>query len=479
MALTLGDIVAATGGRLLKGSAEHEVRGISTDSRSVRSGDLFFAIRGKKHDGHRFVSAALDNGACGAVVEVFIDDVYRDIYREQAGRDQAVGGDRRRNSNIVVVGDTLRALGDLASFIRKRHGVPLVAVGGSSGKTTTKEMIASILSRSMDVLKTPGNMNNLVGLPLTLAALKSSHEVCVVELGISEPGEMKRLAAICRPDIAVITNIGTAHLEGFGSVERIRSEKMELYSSLRPGGVRVVNIDEPWVSVLMDDEGIESVTFGRTGGADVVIKDFSTEETDGISVDYEVRGRRIRVRFRSPLFSNTYNGAASIAAVLPLETDIVDIREGLEAFSPPGGRMEVIRAGEWTILDDTYNANPDSVVAALKTLGAAKGRKVAVLGDMLELGELTLDAHRDIGEFAAGSGIDLLIAVGRWAEVVGDGAVTAGMGKDRVYSFEGNEETLDALRSLLKEGDTVLVKGSRSTRMEEVVEGLIRSKRRR
>ncbi|MBI5599855.1 MAG: UDP-N-acetylmuramoyl-tripeptide--D-alanyl-D-alanine ligase [Deltaproteobacteria bacterium] len=472
MKLTVNDIVGATNGRLLRGdgqpaihdgqpaglAGDSEVKGVSIDSRTIKPGHVFFALRGVRFDGHAFIPDVERMGAACAVVE------------ERYWKEGSVSPDFR----IIGVKDTRASLGDLASFIRRRRRIPLVAVGGTSGKTTTKEMIASILARSMTVLKTSGNMNNLVGVPLTLVSLNNVHDAAVVELGISEPGEMRRLSRICAPDVAVITNVGRAHLEKLGSMEKIAEEKTELYASLAENGVRVVNLDDPLVVRFTEGHKTEKVTFSRKKDADVCIKEFSfaAGEANAVTVLYGVRGTELRARINSPLLSNIYNGAAAIATVLPLGVAAEDIRQGLDSFVPPGGRMEILKVGAWTVLNDTYNANPDSTLAALKTLASMNGRKVTVIGSMLELGSGSEEAHAEAGRLAATLGVDVLVTVGRWREAVRDGALSGGMKEKNVFGFDDNAETASEIKRILKDGDIVLVKGSRAARMEEIVEAL-------
>jgi UDP-N-acetylmuramoyl-tripeptide--D-alanyl-D-alanine ligase len=463
MKFEIRDILKATGGRLLQGPGGGSIKGISADTRTIRQGEIFFALKGPRFDGHSFLGDVVSKGASGAVVEEEIKGLPSSL-------------------NVILVEDTIKALGDLAFYVRAAHSIPLVAVSGSSGKTTTKEMIASVLGIKRTVLKTEGNRNNTIGLPLTLFGLNNVHDAAVVELGISELGEMKRLAQICRPDVAVITNIGRGHLETLGTVEGVAKAKGELFTSLSPAAVRVVNLDDPMVVKVSEEteamsKSTKKVTFGSIQGADVHIKDFSLEGPDDLKVNYGVRGEHLSVRFRSPLVCNVYNGAAAIAATLPLSPKTEEIVDGLNSFSTLRGRMELVMVGGLTVLDDTYNANPESMAAALETLGRLAGTKaamrpVAVLGDMLELGEGSTDAHREVGRTAGRLGLDVLIAVGQWADVVRQGALESGMNEENVHCFNHKTPALSAMKVLLGEGDVVLVKGSRATAMEEIIEGL-------
>ncbi|MBI5238227.1 MAG: UDP-N-acetylmuramoyl-tripeptide--D-alanyl-D-alanine ligase [Deltaproteobacteria bacterium] len=456
--MRFGDIAKATGGKVVSGSAEGAASGVSIDSRTVEAGMVFLALRGPNFDGRAFVRDAALKGAAGAVTE---------------GMPDALG--LPDGFVIIVVKDTRKALGDLAAYRRRFFSGPVVAVSGSSGKTTAKEMIAAILGRTRRVLKTEGNKNNLIGLPLTLMRLDNSYEAAVVELGISEQGEMPRLAQICSPDAAVITNIGRGHLKTFGSLEAVARAKTALFDSLGTEGFRIVNLDDPWLqrSALVKDRSSRAITFGHAKEADVRVRRCSTTE-DMISIEavFDVRGEIIDVRIAAPGVFNAMNGAAAIAAVLPFGVCKDDIAGGLASFVPVSGRMEVLRAGGVVILNDTYNANPESMAAALMTLSSFTGRKVAVLGDMLELGGISNAAHEEAGRLAAKTGVDILVAVGQWSKALSEGALEAGLKPDAVFSFADKLEAQGAVSGLLRQGDTVLVKGSRAVGLEFIVDGI-------
>ncbi|MEE9614323.1 MAG: UDP-N-acetylmuramoyl-tripeptide--D-alanyl-D-alanine ligase, partial [Thermodesulfobacteriota bacterium] len=469
MKLLIRDIIEATGGKLLAGAGTGQAEGVSTDTRTVRRGELFFALKGPNFDGHGFVGEAAKRGASGAVAAAVVEEGMRDVLVK----------DLPTSFNLIAVKDTLTALGDLAGFVRRSRPVPVVAISGSTGKTTVKEMLASILSTTKSVLKTEGNMNNLVGLPLTLFGLSDVQEVVVVELGISEPGEMERLAEICGADVAVVTNVGRGHLEGLGSLDGVAEEKGYLFRSLGPRGTGVVNADDPRVMKIADRAGLKGdrmITFGLAGFAEVRIKCFSrngANVANTIDTVYEIRGEDVEVRLNSPWSCNVYNGAAAAAAALSLGVRVDEIREGLTSYLPMPGRMEVLDLDGLTVFDDTYNANPESVTAALKTLSSVgTGLKVAVLGDMLELGKVSSEAHHEIGQLSAELGLDVLLCVGEWAAAISEGARDGGMEKENIHCFDDNRGALEMLRSSLGKGDTVLIKGSRAVRMEELVEGL-------
>ena len=460
MAFRLGaaEIAAAIKGSFRGAVDDSSFAGVSIDSRSVAPGELFFAIRGINFDGHGFVREAIEKGAYGAVVERGALEGEDSLSLEEAG--------------LFVVEDTTRALGDLAAFVRALKPLKLIAVSGTSGKTTTKDMAALILKKR-NPLKTEGNKNNLFGLPLTLLRLDPSNGVAVVELGISEPGEMKRLAAIARPDVGVITNVGLGHIESLSTLERTAGEKGSLFRGLGKDGVMVVNLDDPWtVKIAGAVTGPGRITFSTEERADVSVSSVEIEGLSSSLVSFDVMGRALKVRLPAAGRANVSNAAAAIGAALALEASLEEMKEGLSSFVPAAGRLALVRVGPVTVIDDTYNANPDSVRAALSALAGASGRKVAVLGDMLELGEHSTEEHLKAGALAVESGVDLLLATGRFAHVVVDGAVSAGMDARKAVKFQDKAETIAALGELVHEGDTVLVKGSRGAAMEDVVAGL-------
>lgn len=459
ISMRFGDIAKATGGKVVRGSAEAVASGVSTDSRTIAAGTVFFALRGPNFDGRDFVRDVALKGAAGAVT----DGVSTDVSGLPDG------------FVVIAVKDTRDALGDLAAYRRHLFSGHVIAVSGSSGKTTTKEMIAAILGRTRPVLKTEGNKNNLIGLPLTLMRLDNTYEAAVVELGISEEWEMPRLAQICSPDAAVITNIGTGHLETFGSLEAVARAKTALFDSLGTEGFRIVNLDDPWLQGWARNIGQSSrvVTFGRAKDADVRLRRCSAaEDMSSIEAVFDVRGEAIEVRLAAAGVFNAMNGAAAIAAALPFGVSNDDMAGGLASFVPVSGRMEVLRAGGVVILNDTYNANPESMAVALDTLSSFTGRKVAVLGDMLELGGISNAAHEEAGRLAAKAGVDILVAVGRWSKALSDGALEAGLKPGAVFSFTDRLEANGGVPGLLRQGDTVLVKGSRAVGLELIVDGI-------
>ncbi|MBI5682554.1 MAG: UDP-N-acetylmuramoyl-tripeptide--D-alanyl-D-alanine ligase [Deltaproteobacteria bacterium] len=373
---------------------------------------------------------------------------------------------------IIDAINGISALGNLARYWRERHPVPLIAVSGSCGKTTTKEMIASILRQSHCVLKTEGNLNNLIGLPLTLLKMNNIHDIAVVELGISEKGEMTKLTSICKPDIALLTNIGSAHLKTLGDIDGVASAKGEIFSGLREDGVVVINMDDPWIVKIAESIKQKKITFSIKSNADVFLKEYS-KNNGGMSAVFNVNGDNTEVNINGYGVHNLSNAAAAIAASLAIGAKKQNIIDGLKNYKPLYGRMGPIKLeNDITVIDDTYNANPASVEASLRSLSEMKGRKIAVLGDMLELGDASKERHRYIGKVAGGLGLDLLFVVGEFKKDIADGAIKAGMDKKCVQTLNNKSEVVNALEKILKNGDILLVKGSRAVGMEEIIERL-------
>lgn len=465
------EIIRATRGRLLRGSPAALVTGISTDSRRTRRGDLFFALRGSRFDGHDFVPAALAAGATGAVVEreVFSLEVPTSATRSPAGREN--GG---ANPVIIQVANSLRALQDWAHVYRQQFHVPVVAVTGSSGKTTTKDMVAAALGGRERVLASQGNYNNEIGLPLTLLELESGHRAAVVEMGMRGLGQIRELVAIARPDIGVITNIGLTHIELLGSRENIAQAKGELLEGLPSSGLAVLNADDPWCRSLAQRSPAQVAFYGFSPEAGVRALDFTIVPDRGTSFRVNAMGQE--ANFIIPYLGrhNVLNALAAITVALRLGEDLGTIKERLSAMTPGKMRLEKQPGQRGSILlNDTYNANPDSVAAALEVLRQLPAnRRIAVLGDMFELGPYAEPAHLETGKRAVESGIDLLVGVGKMAPYLVAGARQAGLPPAAARAFGDREEAAQWLAPRLAAGDVVLVKGSRGMEMEKLVEQL-------
>ncbi|MGH0038129.1 MAG: UDP-N-acetylmuramoyl-tripeptide--D-alanyl-D-alanine ligase [Myxococcota bacterium] len=457
-----------TGGELLSGPADTTFTGVGIDTRSLSQGELFVAIRGPHHDAHGFLAQAVERGATGLLVNrgAVPAEALHALPAQVA---------------VVAVDDTTAALGALATGHRRRFDGPLVAITGSNGKTTTKEMCAAILSRRHACLKTKGNLNNEYGLPLTLLRRTDAHQCAVVELGMNHRGEIARLARIAMPTVALVTNVGTAHIGNLGSREEIAREKTDLFAALGPEGTAVVNRDDPLVAARADRAPGRIVGFGHDPSADVRAE--SVRFLDRGAFAFELITPEGRRPIEIPGLAETVviNALAASAAALEAGAGLDDVQEALADFENVQGRM-ARRAlpGPVMLIDDTYNANPQSMRAALETLSQLKGggRGFAVLGDMGELGDGAERAHRDVGRWAAELGVDFLMAVGSRAEAMAEAATQAGLDPACVRSLaDAGDEGDDAgrmLAALLRPRDWVLVKGSRAMRMERVVESVAR-----
>lgn len=454
------ELAAAVKGRIVAGRPEVTIEAISTDTRRLPPGAMYWALKGERFDGAAFVADALSAGACGAVVaeaSMPSSDVWQ-------GRDAA----------IVAVIDPLRALQDAAAAYRARFSIPLIGVTGSNGKTTTKEMLAAILARRGEVLKTHGNLNNHIGVPLTLFGLSPVHRAAVVELGINHPGEMTRLCEIARPTAGVITNVGHAHLEGFGGIEGVARAKGELFASLPSDGTALINADDSRVLALRKHLRCASLTFG-----------FADGDVRGRVVDELTRaGTRVEIRYAGSAVQcfipvvgrhNAANALASAAVAVALGVDLETIRQGLEAFRPAKMRSELVSTPAGIdVFNDAYNANPSSMERALETVASLRGpgRVWAVLGEMRELGDTSEALHRRVGQAAALAGLDGLVAVGPAARWLADQASKAGMPAHAIEWVETAAEALPVIQAWSRPGDLVLVKGSRRVGLESVAEGL-------
>jgi UDP-N-acetylmuramoyl-tripeptide--D-alanyl-D-alanine ligase len=434
-----------------------EIKGVSIDSRRIKKGELFVAIKGVRYDGHDFVADAIRKGAWGALVERQVFDASGEAYRGQ--------------KNILPVEDTLSALQKMSNLHRRKFSIPVIGITGSNGKTTTKEMLAGILRQEGPVLKNEGNLNNHIGVPLTLLTLERRHAFAVVEMGMSAPGEIETLAQLAWPDTAVITNVGPAHLEFFETTEQVAEAKGELLENLRPGGTAVLNADDPFFEQLAKKFGGRLVTFGIEKPADVRAGSLSPEN-GFMNFTLTTADSAVNVRLRAAGKHNVYNALAAAAAAVSSGMSLDAVKRGLEDFSPVAMRSEVRHIRGRTVLADCYNANPASMEAALATLVslAAGNRAIAVLGDMFELGKASVEAHREIGRTVARLGVALLITVGERAGNTGAGAIDAGMPGDRVRAAQQNSEAARLLRELSLPGDVVLVKGSRGMKMETILE---------
>jgi UDP-N-acetylmuramoyl-tripeptide--D-alanyl-D-alanine ligase len=457
--ITVADVLKATGGILISGSESVVFDSVGIDSRTILSGNLFVAIRGEHHDGHAFIPGVIQQGIRGVVVN--------------QAKTEELRGKRWSDEGVtwVAVDDTIRALGDLAAYQRRRYGGRVIGITGSNGKTTTRRMTAAIFGRYFETLASRGNYNNEIGLPLTLLGLKPDHQWIVLELGMNHFGEIRRLSRICRPDIGVITSIAPCHLEGVGSIDGVVRAKAEILENIPSGGTVILNRDDPHLVQLGKQTDTNVLFFGESRKAD--IRADSIRET-GEEIRFTLRlpdsQAAVRLHATGRFMVSNALAAASAGHLAGLSGD--EIQAGLLRFRPVASRMNVIPTDRgMTIIDDTYNANPGSMAAAINTLVTLAGnnRSILVVGDMLELGEETDRLHRQVGELAGQAGIIRLYATGPHAGLVAEGARAGGINKNEVVTGE-KEAIITDLKKQLKTGDRVLVKGSRGSAMEEIVE---------
>jgi UDP-N-acetylmuramoyl-tripeptide--D-alanyl-D-alanine ligase len=454
LAETMGEIALAVGGEV-RGDSGVRPLGFSIDSRTGAAGDLFFAIVGPNHDGHQYVEGALAHGAPGAVVS------------DATSLPEGASG--------VVVGDTTRALQDLAISRRKRVGPKVIGITGSSGKTTTKEMTRQVLEGSFNVMATRGNLNNLFGLPLTLLDLESSHQVAVLEMGISTHHEMKRLVEIADPDVGLMTNLYGAHLESFSSLDDYAEAKGELFRCMRPNTTGVFNGDDPRCVGLAGKFHGYAVTFGMDSPSDFSGSEFRSRGLDGLSLYVRHGEREAELNLKFSGQHHAMNALAAVSAGFMLGCDLEQMASRLSELDPLAMRGRVIHLNQGVrILDDSYNANPAAVRASLAVISQTDpgtGRRLAVLGDMLELGEEGEARHTEIGKVLAASGVDQAILVGPLSSHTAEAARKAGM--TGVSTVDSAEEAATLISGEVRSFDTILVKGSRGLGLESVVHALI------
>ena len=432
---------------------------MSSDSRTIGAGELFVPLKGPNFDGHRFIAAALQRGACGTLLE--------------PGEEAAAAS--FPDTFFIRVPDALQALGDLSRFWRESHRVKVAAITGSNGKTTTKEMTAQILGRRFRILKNEGNLNNLIGLPLSLLKLSEVHEIAVLEMGMNMPGEIRRLKAIADPQVSLITNVGRAHLEFLGNLEGVARAKGELWEELREEDWIAVNVDDGKVASLAASARCRKKSFGIENPAEIRGEEIGVDGGRGIHFALHTAGRKVRVNLSVFGRHNVYNAlaAASLAEILGMDPD--EIAAGLEAFQPVYGRgRPALLPSGIHLLDDSYNSNPDSLRAMLSAFAEMKGgtRGVAVLGDMLETGPSSPEFHEQAGRRVGAMDLSHLFVMGEAARRIAEGAREAGMDEKRIHLPRDLEELLASLDGILMPGDWILIKGSRRMRMERVVEGL-------
>ncbi len=473
---TLQEVLEITGARVVLGQDPRRldpgIRRICTDSRAARPGDLFVALAGDRFDGGDFVGAAIRRGAVGAII--------RDPEQSGKGGRPDRGSLRttprrlRQGVFLLAVSDPLQAYQDLATHHRRRFHIPVVAVTGSNGKTTTKEMLARVLAQRWAILKTEGNLNNRIGVPQTVLRLTARHQAAIVEMGVDQLGQTTRLWEVARPTVGLITNIGPDHLEFFRSLDGSAQAKAELVDLMPASGALVLNADDAYFDALAARAACPVVSFGLSGRAQVKALDVAQDPRRGIRFRLILPGRTRHppVTLRVHGMHNLYNALAAAAVGHHLGLSGVLIGAGLARFRPASMRSQVVLRDGIRIINDCYNANPASMRAAIDVLAelSASRRSIAVLGDMLELGPDAADLHRDLGVYLAGRGISYVIAVGPLGRHIAEGALGAGMASGQVQETPDASGASAILAELARAGDVVLVKASRGMRLERVIE---------
>jgi UDP-N-acetylmuramoyl-tripeptide--D-alanyl-D-alanine ligase len=458
------DCLSVVGGKLLQGSAAKIFRGVSINSRTIEEEELFVCIQGENFDGHRFLGEAINKGAAGVILS---NPSY--LPEDMIGK-----GD---SPFVIQSQNTLRALQDLASYQRTRFPLQVVAVTGTNGKSTTKEMISSIIETKYKTLKTQGNLNNHIGLPLTLLARKPEHEVGVLEMGMSAAGEIKRLAEIAKPDIGVITNISAGHLDQLKTVKDVQAAKGELFDSLKEDGTAIINADDPLVLELAKSLRTEKITYGIEQSADVQASDIQNKGSRGFTFTAKIFNQTIPVNLAQIGYCNIYNALAALATGHSLGISGKDMSRGLENYQQVPQRNEQIQYEGVTLINDAYNANPQSMREALKTLSEfnTQGKRFLIIGDMLELGPLSESAHHELGQEIILSNVDHLVTVGPLASLVAESAKKSPRHPLQIGKFNTHAEAVNYLLRNVEKGDCLLIKGSRGAKMENIIQDYLKT----
>jgi len=452
---SVNDILMATGGELKSGSRSVDIKNISIDSRKVNDGDLFLALHGERFDGNDFINDAIKAGAI-AVVSDKIDKI----------SDPKVA--------LIHVKDCLAALQEIAKYYRTSFDIPVLAVTGSTGKTTTKDMIFELLSRKFRALKTEGNFNNHIGLPLTLFNLSKLHETVVLEMGMSREKEISRLVQIAKPNVGVITNIGLSHIENLGSQENILKAKLELFEQFDDRCVAFLNGDDEMLWNLKDNFPFSCIFYGLREGVQYKAEKVEIVGGKGVSYILNTENNMVKIDLDVPGKHNVSNSLAAIAVARHFGVEFEDIVSALKEFKPYKMRLEISKLNnDITIIDDAYNASPDSMISSLEVLRIYPAkRKIAIIGDMLELGDFSEYAHQLIARECFKNEIDIFIGVGRYSKLAALYLHELGMNSEKIFHFENNLEILNFLDRFIESEDLILIKGSRGMKMEEIVQFL-------
>lgn len=452
--LTVSELVLATNGKLLSKNENDCIYDVVIDSRKANDKNAFVAIIGENLDGHKFMQSAYENGC-----KTFIKNESTSIKLE--------GSD----INLIEVKNTELALGDISRYYKEKFDIPFIGVTGSVGKTSTRDMIYAAISSKFKTLKNEGNLNNQIGVPLTLFNLDESYECSVIEMGMSGFNEIEYLASIVNPKIGVISNIGLSHIENLGSQIGILKAKMEITTRFDSSNTLIVNGDDKYLTTLKDEKHSYTLkTFGFEKDNDIYCESYEMTE-ESITFICNINGKKEEIFIPTVGEHNIYNAMAAILVGISLKLSLEEIKTGLKNFKATKMRLDIVKNDKMIIINDAYNASPDSMKAALKILGRYKTRRVAILGDMFEMGEYAEYGHRLVGEGSIGN-VDVLITIGNDSNFINNEAKKLGFDENNLYHFNTREETINEIDNILKKEDVVLVKASRGMELEKIVEYL-------
>ena len=461
MNIKVRDILKICNAKLVFGDSETICEDFSKDTRTIKKDDVYVGIKGEKFDGNLFYEDAFQKGAKVCILQgLDIPNTIKEKYSDRC---------------LILVEDTIKALQEIASYKRDLYDIPVIAVTGSVGKTSTKDMIASVVGTSYNVLKTQGNLNNHIGLPLTILELKNQNAL-VVEMGMNNIGEISLLSKIAKPSISVITNVGTAHIGNLGSRENILKAKLEIIDGLKDNGTLIINNDNDLLNKWNENKkNINVFTYGIENKSDVMAQDIELNENGSIFIaSYNSNDSSEKISVPVSGLHFVYNALCAIAVGKQLGISSENIKKGIEEFELSKNRMEIIKKNGITVINDCYNANYDSMKAAIEIINRMKGnRKIAILGDMLELGDYSKELHSKVGEEVAKNNIDILITVGEEAKNIVKSAQTSGLSQEKTSAFNKNEDAINFIKHIIKKGDIILVKASNAMKFIEIVQAII------
>ncbi|MHB8061859.1 MAG: UDP-N-acetylmuramoyl-tripeptide--D-alanyl-D-alanine ligase [Ruminiclostridium sp.] len=451
------ELVRAVSGKILWGDAQQVFVGVTTDSRKVAKDNLFIPLVGEKFDGHDYIEQCFRAGASVCLTQKPIP--------------------QQDNAAAILVQDTAKALRDIATWHRNKYNIPVVGITGSVGKTSTKDLISCVLSKHYEVLKTQGNFNNEIGLPLTLLNLNSTHEIAVIEMGMSGFGEISRLTSIAQPQFAVITNIGVSHIEKLGSAQGILKAKLEILEGLKPEGLVILNGDDPLLQELKGKLNFKTIYYGMHSEFDYVAQDYESLGEAGTRFNIKLGKQTNNVFIPVPGVHNVYNALAAIAVGIEMNMPMKVIIDGIAQYSPGNMRQNIITFNGIKIINDAYNASPQSMLASINVLEelCSKTRGIAVLGDMLEMGDMAKELHYGVGSYIKDKKIEYLITVGETSKNIMQAVADSDNQTMKLQHFENNSEALSYILSIIRQGDFILIKGSRGMKMEQIADGIMKA----